>query len=179
MTIRFAGFIPAIALLAAGAAHAQSTGGGGQMAYPDPLPSGQVHVNAPTARDTGNMAYPAPSGGITTAAPSGPDTGSMQYPGGKAPAAGRTRGAAMKPGAMPASSAAAPAAKPTPEGMKAAAALAAAPGEAPVPYVDFGAPSGKPMAHGASMHHAPMHHGDVKKTSAATTAPTAAPAAPK
>ena len=81
MRIRLAGLVPAIALLAAGAAHAQSsTGGGGSMAYPDPLPSGEVKIPAPTGRDTGNMAYPTSPGGITTAAPTGRDTGSMATP---------------------------------------------------------------------------------------------------
>ncbi|WP_158742159.1 hypothetical protein [Acidisphaera sp. L21] len=180
MTFRFQGLVPAFALLVVGAAaHAQSTGGGGQMAYPDSLPSGQVRVPAPTARDTGNMAYPASPGGVTTAAPTGRDTGNMAYPTGGAatvtthptPARGRARPGMS--GATPA--AAAPA--PTASGMAAAQSLNSAPGSAPVPYTDFATP-GKPMMgrHGA-MHAKPMHHVAAKKKAAAAPA-AAAPAAP-
>ena len=67
-------------------ANAQATKDTGNMAYPAPLPQGQVSttVTQPrTAADTGNMAYPAPQPAGTVggaAATPGKDTGSMAYP---------------------------------------------------------------------------------------------------
>ncbi len=56
----------------------------GNMAYPAPLPQGNVATTvAPASRDTGNMAYPAPlpQGTVgTSAAPATRDTGNMAYP---------------------------------------------------------------------------------------------------
>ncbi len=58
----------------------------GSMAYPTPLPQGNIGttVVGPQAPDTGNMAYPAPlpQGNVTgnTTAPRAADTGSMAYP---------------------------------------------------------------------------------------------------
>ena len=71
MSTRISGLVPAFALLAIGVAHAQpaTTGGGGSMAYPNSLPSGQITTSAPTARDTGSMQTPAPAGGVTTSTP--------------------------------------------------------------------------------------------------------------
>ena len=59
----------------------------GNMAYPTPVPQGNVATTtvSPQAPDTGNMAYPAPlpQGNLSTTrvAPGGPpDTGNMAYP---------------------------------------------------------------------------------------------------
>lgn len=85
MKFRILGLVPALALAAMNLAQAQSTGGGGQMAYPDSLPSGQVRIPAPTGRDTGSMSYPTSPGGVAQPAARGRDTGSMAYPGGRSP----------------------------------------------------------------------------------------------
>jgi hypothetical protein len=177
MTFRFQGLVPAFALLVVGAAaHAQSTGGGGQMAYPDSLPSGQVRVPAPTARDTGNMAYPASPGGVVTAAPTGRDTGNMAYPTGGAatitthPSSPAPRGRARP---VAPAAAAAPVAPPTAAGMAAAQSLNTAPGSAPVPYTDFATPA-KPMGRHGAMHAKPMHHAVAKKAAAPAAAPATA-----
>ncbi len=95
MNIRVLGLVPVFALAMMGAAYAQSPGG---MAYPAPNPSGEFKIPAPTARDTGNMAYPASPGGLSTTAPSGPGVGNMAYPAGRplqqpAPAGGSTAAA--------------------------------------------------------------------------------------
>ena len=183
MTFRFMGLIPAMALLAAGTVHAQNstTGGGGSMAYPDPLPSGQVRIPAPTARDTGNMAYPASPGGVSQAAPVARDTnGSMGAPtasGGitstPAPSPRLTRRG--RAAAAPSASMAAPAdTAASPSGMAAARALDNSPGAAPVPYVDFDQPAPK---RGTRIRHAVAHHPMAAKKAAATPA-AAAPATP-
>jgi len=58
----------------------------GSMAYPTPLPQGNIGttVVGPQAPDTGNMAYPAPlpQGNVTgnSTTPRAADTGSMAYP---------------------------------------------------------------------------------------------------
>jgi hypothetical protein len=57
----------------------------GNMAYPAPLPQGNVSTTAPgTATSVGNMQYPAPlpQGNVTTTTgrPGVRDTGSMAYP---------------------------------------------------------------------------------------------------
>ena len=60
----------------------------GSMAYPTPLPQGNVGTTTTGPRgptDTGNMAYPAPlpqgNIGTTRVSPGGPaDTGNMAYP---------------------------------------------------------------------------------------------------
>jgi hypothetical protein len=61
----------------------------GNMAYPAPVPQGNIATTRPTGPrtpDTGNMAYPAPlpQGNIATTRPTGPraptDTGNMAYP---------------------------------------------------------------------------------------------------
>lgn len=61
----------------------------GNMAYPAPLPQGNIGTTTTTPRaptDTGNMAYPAPlpQGNVGTTATTGPnrptDTGSMGTP---------------------------------------------------------------------------------------------------
>lgn len=58
----------------------------GSMAYPAPLPQGNIGttVVGPQAPDTGNMAYPTPvpQGNVpgNATAPRAPDTGSMAYP---------------------------------------------------------------------------------------------------
>lgn len=179
MTFRFLGLAPAIALLAVGAAHAQPnvpTGGGGSMAYPESLSSGQTRIPAPTARDTGNMAYPPSPGGVTQAAPTGRDVGSMAENRGSggttttpAPVPHRTLVAAVaKKSAAPAAARVAP---PTAQDLAAARALETAPSATPVPYTDFAAPA--PVR---TRRVAPVHKAAVKK--AATPAPTPAPAAP-
>ena len=198
MTFRFMGLIPAMALLAAGTVQAQpannaTTGGGGSMAYPDSLPSGQVRIPAPTSRDTGNMAYPASPGGVSQAAPTGPDTnGSMGAP---QPSGGVTttpaptprltrRGRAAARAAASATQTATPAAggvAPTADGMAAARALDAAPGAAAVPYVDFSqpaAPKGVMRARRAVVRRAaPAKKAPATATPAATAPAATAPAA--
>jgi hypothetical protein len=59
----------------------------GNMAYPAPLPQGNVSTTMPAkTTDTGNMAYPAPltQGSVGTTAATTPrrptDTGNMAYP---------------------------------------------------------------------------------------------------
>ena len=58
----------------------------GNMAYPTPVPQGQIgrSVVGPQAPDTGNMAYPTPvpqgNIGTTVVGPQSPDTGNMAYP---------------------------------------------------------------------------------------------------
>lgn len=58
----------------------------GNMAYPTPLPQGNIGSSTSTNRpaDTGNMAYPAsvPQGNVGSSAPSSrpADTGNMAYP---------------------------------------------------------------------------------------------------
>lgn len=61
----------------------------GNMAYPAPLPQGNIGTSTTTPRgptDTGNMAYPAPlpQGNIGTSSTTGQraptDTGNMAYP---------------------------------------------------------------------------------------------------
>ncbi len=58
----------------------------GSMAYPAPLPQGNIGttVVGPQAPDTGNMAYPAPvpqgNVGSSVTGPRATDTGSMAYP---------------------------------------------------------------------------------------------------
>ena len=174
MKFRFAGLVPAIALLAAGAAHAQTstTGGGGSMAYPDPLPSGEIKIPAPTARDTGSMAYPTSPGGVTEGAPTARDTGSMAVPaasGGFTKSVPGRASAKAKPVTTAAATPAMPDTMPSPAGMKAARELAVAPGAAPVPYVDFGA---APATGHAAMEHKAMHS-MAKKVSAETKPATA------
>ena len=151
----------ALAMAVGAQAQPATTGGGGQMAYPDSLPSGQVKIPSNTARDTGNMAYPSSPGGVSSVAPPRSDnTGTMAYPagnalGGKKAASTKTSTAA----AMPAPTASGtPAA--TPQGEAAARALATAPGSQPVPYVDFLSPG--------SSAKAGHHHGKpaAKKPSA-------------
>ncbi len=128
----------ALALAAAAQAQPASTGGGGSMAYPDSLPSGQVRIPGNTARDTGNMAYPSSPGGITSSTT--PTAGTA----GKAAAPAKAAAASPAP-------AASPGAGPTPQGQAMARKLATTPSSQPVPYVDFLAPStpGKPAAHHA------------------------------
>jgi hypothetical protein len=155
MSFRFTGLVPAIALLVAGVAHAQpaSTGGGGSMAYPDSLPSGQIRSAAPTARDVGNMQYPAPSGGVTTSVP--------------APTPLLRRG-------RPAP--AAPTPPPSAAGRAAASEMALQPSTAPIPYTDF-APAPAAMGHGTMMHHKmPVHHAAAHPHPHAATPAPATPA---
>ncbi len=127
----------AVALAAAAHAQPASTGGGGQMAYPDSRASGQVQVPTSTSRDTGNMAYPSSPGGVAT------NTSVSSKKGG----ASKTKTAAAAP-----SSAAPSSTGPTPQGMAAARALATTPSSQPVPYVDFVAPGS--TAKTGTMHHA-------------------------
>jgi hypothetical protein len=178
MMFRFLGIAPVLALAAAGVVHAQtppSTGGGGQMAYPDSLPSGQVKINAPTARDTGNMAYPASPGGVSATPSSSPDTGNMAYPAG-GPITSSSRPA--RPGMTKAATAApaAPASGPTPAGMAAAKALADKPGSAPVPYVDFDAPAATMKGKGVVMHHTAAKPVAAKTAEKKPATPAATPA---
>ena len=129
----------ALALAAAAQAQPSSTGGGGSMAYPDSLPSGQVRIPSSTARDTGNMAYPSSPGGISSSAtpPAGAPAGKMGAPATTATASPAPAGA--------------PGTGPTPQGQAAARKLATTPSTQPVPYVDFLAPStpSKPAPHHA------------------------------
>ena len=179
MSFRFLGLVPSFALLAVGAAHAQpaSTGGGGSMAYPDSLPSGQIHQTLPGGRDTGSMALPQSSAGTaTTRAPGTRDTGSMALPTGGGGVTTTT------PAPTPTLRRRGAAAGRTPAGAAAAAQMAIQPSTAPVPYTDFGpAPAAAPMrgtAHRAPMRHAPAHRAaaHAKAPSAAATPSTATPA---
>ena len=130
----------ALALAAAAQAQPASTGGGGQMAYPDSRASGQIQVPASSSRDTGNMAYPSSPGGVaSSSAPRSADTGNMAYPAGSS--LGSKKGTAGKTAAAAPSSGAPSGTGPTPQGMAAARALATTPSSQPVPYVDFVAPS--------------------------------------
>ena len=185
MTFRSLGLVPVIALMAAGAAYAQSNpvtpGRGpsdvGNMAYPAPLPAGTIKTTAPTARDTGNMAAPAPSGGVTEKTQPVRDTGNMALPPGTSgpatvPFHRRPRAvAAAKP--MAADTPA-----PSASGMAAAKALSDAPGAAPVPYVDFGQPA--PAMKGKAMMHMkkPMVAKKVAMKKPAAAPAAAAPTAP-
>jgi hypothetical protein len=183
MMFRFLGLAPVLALAAAGVVHAQtppSTGGGGQMAYPDSLKSGQVQINAPTARDTGNMAYPASPGGVSAKPPSGPDTGNMAYPAGGPISTPPGRATRSSTKAAAAAAPAAPGTAPTPAGMAAAKALADKPGSAPVPFVDFDPPATM-KGKGVVMHHSAAKPVAAKTTEKkpATPAATPAPAAKK
>ena len=186
MSFRFPGLLTAAALLAAGVAQAQpaSTGGGGSMAYPDSLPSGQVKITAPTARDTGSMAFPQSSGGVTEAAPMGRDTGSMATP----ETTNLNRGGRMTPAAMRAQGNVPmrPDVAPTPAQTATAQSLATAPSSAPVPYTDFlppAHPAGRMSGHAMTGHHMAAHHAMKAKPAAAkaetttTTTTTTAPAA--
>ena len=89
-TIAFA-FATILALGAAVPAVAQTTPpkDTGSMAYPAPLPQGNVGTTTTTGApraptDTGSMAFPAPQGGVsnstTGAARTPTDTGNMAYP---------------------------------------------------------------------------------------------------
>ncbi len=163
MSFRFTGLVPAFALLAAGAAYAQpaSTGGGGSMAFPDSLPSGQVHAAPPSGRDTGSMAQHTPSGGVTTTV----------QPRGRNAKTAAAAPADAAPSSNPASGAAD---APTPAGRAAAAAMALRPSTAPVPYTDF---SGRAAMPGKSMpvrRHMPAHR---MRPATASAAPAPAPAA--
>ena len=156
------GFACAVSLALAAAAQAQpaSTGGGGQMAYPDNNKAGAITIPGSTSRDTGSMQYPTSPGGVPSAsAPRSDNTGSMGYPAGnslgsKKAAAAKSSTASGTAAATSAPAAAAPSGSgPTPQGMAAARKLATAPGAAPVPYVDFTQPSAtaaKPMHHAAA-----------------------------
>lgn len=183
MTIRFLGLVPTLALLAVGAAQAQSpnnatTGGGGQMAYPDSLPSGRVTVPAAGARDTGNMAYPASPGGVAQPAPMARDTGNMAYPDGTGTVTTRPMTRAQMRAARGTPAAAGPAA--SADSMAAAHALDMSPGAAPVPYTAFDAPGIPARVHRPMRARKPMaRHFAVKKVTApAVTATPAAPMAP-
>ena len=146
MEFRFLGLIPAFAVLAAaGSALAvtpsNTPAGGGSMAYPTPLPSGEVTVPNTVTHDNGGSAYPSSgTGGATETESKARDTGAAAYPGGGSPPTVpfKRRSKAVTT-ASKAPSAATPVAvdKPTPQGMAAARSLANAPGSAPVPYVDF------------------------------------------
>ncbi len=186
MTSRFPGLVPAFALLAMGVAHAQVTNQTGSMAYPQSNPSGQVQIPAPTARDTGGMAYPASPGGVTEAAPTGRDTGGMMTPTNQASL--NTRPRAMAPARMAAARGGDPAnsmrpdVAPTPAETATARALDAGPTSAAVPYTDF-LPPARPMGKMAkgkmAMHRMskPVHHAVMRKAAAAAASPAATPAA--
>ncbi len=185
MMTRFTGLIPAFALLAVGTAHAQVQNQTGSMAYPQSMPSGQVQVTAPAARDTGNMAYPASPGGVTAAAAPDADTGNMAIPMGRGSLrARRMPVAAMRAPAGDPANSMRPDVAPTPAQSATAQSLDNAPGAAPVPYTDF-LPPERPMGKGMAgkrmarrpMHHAVMRHPATAATPAATPA-AAAPATP-
>ena len=193
MTIRLRGLVPAFALLAPacavltmGVAHAQQpyNPNAGQMAYPQSLPSGQVTIPAPAARDTGNMAYPASPGGVSEAAPRGRDTGNMAYPSGGGAVPRTAAAASMAPmtGRGMASPPMRPDVAPTPAQTEAARSLDMAPSSAPVPYTDFLPPakpmSGKPMMHRRMPMHKAVLKTSAKPAPAAATPAAAAPAAP-
>lgn len=91
--MKYSAFILA-AVLAIGSAPAfaqanpGNSGGQGGMAFPAPVPQGNISTTSPTTattpRDTGSMAYPAPlpQGNVSTTRPgtAPADTGSMAYP---------------------------------------------------------------------------------------------------
>lgn len=52
----------------------------GNMAYPTPLPQGNIGVARPATLDTGSMNTPTVSGGVLRPGNPGPDTGSMALP---------------------------------------------------------------------------------------------------
>ena len=52
----------------------------GNMAFPTPLPQGNIGTTRPATLDTGSMAMPTTSGGIAQPSVSGPDTGNMALP---------------------------------------------------------------------------------------------------
>ena len=175
MSFRFTGLVPCLALLAAGAAHAQpaTTGGGGSMAYPDPLPSGQVHTTVNPGRDTGSMALPNSGAGVTSRTPAQRDTGSMALPAGSG-------GVTTTPAPTPRfRRRAAAAAAPTASGRAAASEMAIKPSDTPVPYTDF-APAAPTATHGP-VRHAPVHRAAVHHAKPPAAAPTATtpPAATK
>lgn len=78
------------ALLAVSACNKPAPTDTGNMAFPAPLPQGNVSTTTTTGAnrptDTGNMAFPAPlpQGNVSTTRTSGPnrpnDTGNMAYP---------------------------------------------------------------------------------------------------
>ena len=202
MTTRFTGLIPAMALLAVGAAialpvPAMAQNQTGSMAFPESNPSGQVRIQSPTSRDTGSMAFPASPGGVTEAAPTGADTGNMAVPTGRGSL--NRRRVAATPVAMrgdPANSMR-PDVAPTPAQTATARSLDSAPSAAPVPYTDFLPPEragrgAMAMHHNAMMHghaamahhhaamahhHAAMmHHAAAHHAATTDAAPTAAPA---
>ena len=180
MSFRFTGLAPCLALLAAGAAHAQpsTTGGGGSMAYPDPLPSGQVHTTINPGRDTGSMALPNSGKGVAAGSPAQRDTGSMALPTGSG-------GVTTTPAPTPRfRRRAAATAAPSASGRAAASEMAIKPSDTPVPYTDF-APAAPTASHGpmrhAPMRHAPVHRAAVhhaKPPASATTASTPAASTP-
>lgn len=184
MTTRFLGLVPAFALLAVGAAHAQVGNQTGNMAYPTPNASGEVRIPSPTARDTGNMAYPASPGGVPVQGAMGTDTGNMATPAGRSSLNTRgTRMAAMR--GDPANSMR-PDVAPTPAQTQMAQSLDMAPSAAPVPYTDFLPATramGSPMMgrRGMMMHkgmHRPMHARMMHKAAANPAAAPATPEAP-
>lgn len=89
---KFTRRMPAVVVLGCLAAACAPTSGRrptdvGNMAYPAPVPQGNVAATTTTrqAPDTGNMAYPAPvpQGNVattTTTTRQAPDTGNMAYP---------------------------------------------------------------------------------------------------
>ena len=184
MTFRFMGLIPAMALVAAGTVHAQTSvpRDTGSMALPAPLPSGQVTITSPTARDTGSMAYPSSPGGVAQPAPARDTGGSM---GATKPSGGYTsipaptprltrRGRAAAAATPMATPAAAPTPAPSAAGMAAARALDTAPGEAAVPYVDFSQPAA-PKGRAMMRPHKVAAHPAAAAKKAATPAPAPAP----
>ncbi len=52
----------------------------GNMAYPTPVPQGNIAVTQPTGPDTGSMAQPRGYGGRLQQSNPGPDTGNMALP---------------------------------------------------------------------------------------------------
>ena len=187
MTTRITGLVPAFALLAMGVAHAQVVNQTGSMAFPTPLPSGEVRVTAPTVRDTGNMATPAPSGGISEPASRGRDTGNMALPTGGGSLATTTPAVRMSARAKQMAARGEPAMRadvaPTPAQTATAHSLDAGPASAPVPYTDF-LPPAKPMGKmakgkkGKPVHHAVMRKAAKAAPAAAATPAAATPAAP-
>ena len=53
----------------------------GNMAFPAPVPQGNVGTARPATLDTGSMNSPTVSGGISQPGNPGPDTGNMAMPG--------------------------------------------------------------------------------------------------
>ncbi len=92
--LKLTAFAAALTLAATGGAMAQNSRAPtdtGNMAYPAPLPQGNLSTTTTTGAsraptDTGNMAYPAPlpQGNLSTTTTGGPrrptDTGNMAYP---------------------------------------------------------------------------------------------------